>query len=325
MRSRTSDGVLSVYMPFYISPASFLGGKRSVFLHFLRHPSLQSAASLFSALREGREYLDSRRNDLNPWTFLGRSLWGLAGIQSHRVVVHIYTNANQQLFNEFISKYPNQRWFQTDGGNDIPFDMRPTPKFWDMYKEKFGGPYKLRKRKMEEQGETEEGNAFSGALAKAKKEGKSSFEVDGKTYEVKEGQVYPEKTDDGDFLSNFIKNALKRNTRLYPKKDKEQTMVPKKDYNDFDEYKDDDDDEYSSHMFIGEEGEKDNFIQKATKKMEKKGTSGKFGQWCKKEGLDKDGEVTKKCIDKAMKSDDSKVVKMANFAKNIKGYKGADH
>lgn len=187
-----------------------------------------------------------------------------------------------------------------------------------------GYNYEKKVAKEFNENDMEEGNAFSGALAKAKKDGKSSFEVDGKTYEVKEGQVYPEKTDDGDFLSNFIKNALKRNTRLYPKKDKEQTMVPKKDYNDFDEYKDDDD-EYSSHMFIGEEGEKDNFIQKATKKMEKKGTSGKFGQWCKKEGLDKDGEVTKKCIDKAMKSDDSKVVKMANFAKNIGGFKGAKH
>jgi hypothetical protein len=187
-----------------------------------------------------------------------------------------------------------------------------------------GYNYERKVAKEFNENDMEEGNAFSGALAKAKKDGKSSFEVDGKTYEVKEGQVYPEKTDDGDFLSNFIKNALKRNTRLYPKKDKEQTMVPKKDYNDFDEYKDDDD-EYSSHMFIGEEGENENFIQKATKKMEKKGTSGKFGQWCKKEGLDKDGEVTKKCIDKAMKSDDSKVVKMANFAKNIGGFKGAKH
>ena len=187
-----------------------------------------------------------------------------------------------------------------------------------------GYNYEKKVAKEFNENDMEEGNAFSGALAKAKKDGKSSFEVDGKTYEVKEGQVYPEKTDDGDFLSNFIKNALKRNTRLYPKKDKEQTMVPKKDYNDFDEYKDDDD-EYSSHMFIGEEGEEENFIQKATKKMEKKGTSGKFGQWCKKEGLDKDGEVTKKCIDKAMKSDDSKVVKMANFAKNIGGFKGAKH
>jgi len=38
---------------------------------------------------------------------------------------------------------------------------------------------------MEEQ-ETEEGNAFSGALSNAKKSGKDSFEVDGKTYPVKE-------------------------------------------------------------------------------------------------------------------------------------------
>jgi hypothetical protein len=52
-------------------------------------------------------------------------------------------------FNEFISKYPKQRWFQTDGGEDLPFDMRPTPKFWDLYKEKFGGPFKLRKRRSE--------------------------------------------------------------------------------------------------------------------------------------------------------------------------------
>lgn len=36
--------------------------------------------------------------------------------------------------------------------------------------------------------ETEEGNAFSGELAKAKKEGKTSFTVDGKTYPVKENK-----------------------------------------------------------------------------------------------------------------------------------------
>jgi hypothetical protein len=68
------------------------------------------------------------------------------------------------------------------------------------------------------------------------------------------------------------------------------------------------------------------FIQKATNKMEKKGTEGKFGSWCKRNGLAyEDGEVTKECIDKAMKSDNPDVVKMANFAKNIKGFKGADH
>jgi hypothetical protein len=56
-----------------------------------------------------------------------------------------------------------------------------------LYKDKFGGkPFRVRTpRDMGEQ-ETEEGNAFSGALADAKKDGKDSFEVDGKKYNVKE-------------------------------------------------------------------------------------------------------------------------------------------
>lgn len=44
------------------------------------------------------------------------------------------------------------------------------------------------KQRMEEQGETEEGNEFSGELAKARKEGKKTFSVDGKTYPVKEAK-----------------------------------------------------------------------------------------------------------------------------------------
>jgi hypothetical protein len=218
-------------------------------------------------------------------------------------------------YDSFTEKAGNQRWFQSGDQSDS------GKRIFNAYRDKWG-PLKLRKKRMEEQGETEEGNAFSGALAKAKEEGKSSFEVDGKTYEVKEGQVFPEKSDDHDFLSKFVKDALKRNTRLFPKKDKEEMKVDMKKHDDFDEFEDD---EYASHMWIGEEKKEEKFIQKATKKMEKKGTSGKFGDWCKKEGLDKDGEVTKKCIDKAMKSDDSKVVKMANFAKNIGGFKGAKH
>jgi hypothetical protein len=67
----------------------------------------------------------------------------------------------------------------------------------------------------------------------------------------------------------------------------------------------------------------DKFIQKATSKMEKKGTEGKFGKWCKDNGFGE--EVTMRCINKAMKSENSDVVKMANFAKNIKGYKGSKH
>ena len=77
---------------------------------------------------------------------------------------------------------------------------------------------------------------------------------------------------------------------------------------------------------VSESKKDDTFIQKAVAKQEKKGTSGKFGKWCESHGLaSEDGEVTMKCINKAMKSDDSSVVKMANFAKNIKGYKGSKH
>jgi hypothetical protein len=104
---------------------------------------------------------------------------------------------------------------------------------------------------MDEEEEVEEGNAFTGALAKTKKGDK--FNLDGKSY-----------TD----RSNL------------------------------------------------EEAEK--FIQKAVKKMDKKGTEGSFKEYC-------GGEVTKSCIDKAMKSGDPKLVKKANFAKNIKAYHGAEH
>jgi hypothetical protein len=82
----------------------------------------------------------------------------------------------------------------------------------------------------------------------------------------------------------------------------------------------------TKHKGLPDEVKEDKkFIQKATKKMESKGTEGKFGSWCKKQGLDSDGEVTKKCINAGLKSDDSSVVKMANFAKNIGGFKGSEH
>jgi hypothetical protein len=54
-------------------------------------------------------------------------------------------------FDEFVSKYPNQKWFPIDDRDEQPFDfkLRPGRRFWDMYKEKFGGPFKLRKRRGE--------------------------------------------------------------------------------------------------------------------------------------------------------------------------------
>lgn len=82
-------------------------------------------------------------------------------------------------FDSLVSKYgAKQRWFSEDDG----------PKFFDKYKETFGGvPFRVRKMKdLGEEAETDEGNAFTGALSKAKEEGKDTFEVDGKKYNVKE-------------------------------------------------------------------------------------------------------------------------------------------
>jgi len=81
----------------------------------------------------------------------------------------------------------NQRWFGPNDGE----------KFFNRYKDKFGGkPFRVRIAKGLEEAETEEGNAFTGALAKAKESGKKSFEVDGKEYNVNESEdKWIQKTD----------------------------------------------------------------------------------------------------------------------------------
>jgi hypothetical protein len=84
-------------------------------------------------------------------------------------------------FDSLMNKHgKNQKWFGPKDGK----------MYFDKYQEKFGGkPFRVRTRKNEMgENEMEEGNAFSGALSKAKEEGKSSFEVDGKTYQVKESK-----------------------------------------------------------------------------------------------------------------------------------------
>jgi len=78
-------------------------------------------------------------------------------------------------FDSLMNKHgKNQRWFGKDG-----------KMYFDKYQEKFGGkPFRVRTRK----NEMGEGNAFSKALEDARKNDKPSFEVDGKTYPVKESK-----------------------------------------------------------------------------------------------------------------------------------------
>lgn len=60
---------------------------------------------------------------------------------------------------------------------------------------------------------------------------------------------------------------------------------------------------------------KKKWLQKATKKMEKKGTVGSFTAWCKRQGFD---GVTDECIAKGLQSKDPAIRKKAHFARNAR-------
>lgn len=88
---------------------------------------------------------------------------------------------DEEEFDEFeplMKKYGKlQKWFAPHDGK----------RFFDMYKEKLGGPMRVRTRKMMEgdDAETQEGNAFTKALDDARDEGRKTFEVGDKTFNVR--------------------------------------------------------------------------------------------------------------------------------------------
>ena len=87
-------------------------------------------------------------------------------------------------FDSLMNKHgENQRWFGPKDGK----------MYFDKYQEKFGGkPFRVRTRKNEMgENEVEDGNAFSGKRALAIKNGKPSFEVDGKTYPALTSKMKP--------------------------------------------------------------------------------------------------------------------------------------
>jgi len=74
----------------------------------------------------------------------------------------------------------NQKWFAPNDGQ----------RFFKSYQDKFGGkPFRVRTPKgLEEEAETDEGNAFSLAVKNAKADDKTSFDFEGERYPVKEGK-----------------------------------------------------------------------------------------------------------------------------------------
>uniref|UniRef100_A0A6C0AZB1 Uncharacterized protein n=1 Tax=viral metagenome TaxID=1070528 RepID=A0A6C0AZB1_9ZZZZ len=71
-------------------------------------------------------------------------------------------------------------------------------------------------------------------------------------------------------------------------------------------------------------GKKKNlFIQAANARSRRKGTVGTFGRWCRRNHLDTNGKVSLRCINKAKKSGNTKLIRRAVYAQNIKAYAGA--
>jgi hypothetical protein len=66
---------------------------------------------------------------------------------------------------------------------------------------------KGRTRRQTKKSETDEGNAFTGALSQARKTGKKDFEVDGKKFETKEGKK--SETDEGNAFTGALSKARK--------------------------------------------------------------------------------------------------------------------
>lgn len=99
--------------------------------------------------------------------------------QSHADALEDYDEEEFSDLKSLLAKHgKKQPWFGGSSG----------ARMFKSYQDKFGGkPFRVRTpRGLEEEAETEEGNAFSGALADAKKHHDKSFEVDGHKYPVKE-------------------------------------------------------------------------------------------------------------------------------------------
>jgi hypothetical protein len=90
---------------------------------------------------------------------------------------------DEEEFEDFPSMYEKHgkqtKWFASG---------KEGQRYFDTYKEKFGSPFKVRTRRDMGEQETEEGNAFGGAVADAKEDGDKSFDFKGKTYPVKEAE-----------------------------------------------------------------------------------------------------------------------------------------
>jgi len=116
-------------------------------------------------------------------------------------------------------------------------DPREAQRLSDMTKDETNEEqlYEVEFEKEMEEEETIEGNAFTGALAKAKKEGDDDFEVDGKKFNVKESILYTE-SDLVDLIERLVKEEKSKFTMKEPKGYREYEKAHRADKKENDDY-----------------------------------------------------------------------------------------
>jgi hypothetical protein len=106
---------------------------------------------------------------------------------------------DEEEFEDFPSMYEkigkNQKWFAPG---------KEGQRFFDVYKEKFGSPFKVRTRREMGEQETEEGNEFTEKLMQARKDGDKTMKVGGKVLPVKES-VQLSETELIDLIEKIVK------------------------------------------------------------------------------------------------------------------------
>ena len=137
-------------------------------------------------------------------------------------------------YGDFKTEKPKVHDIKNEGYKEKDHEDRDK---FDGRKSKVIGVYSnIDKQRMEEE-DAMEGNAFTGALAKAKEEGKDSFEVDGKKYSVEEvemnekweGDVEVKQTGQyADMTIEEINKAIKKLKVENEKFEKEGKKVPEK-------------------------------------------------------------------------------------------------
>ena len=124
--------------------------------------------------------VDPKLNSMKSNALSISHAWGKPKFEENEPHNHagLFDDKLKAIVTEMFAELMGNNMRSHDARNEIQHKLENI--LSDVYNGRPGGVYNPNK-----ESEISEGNAFSGAAAKAKEEGKDTFEIDGKTYNVK--------------------------------------------------------------------------------------------------------------------------------------------